>query len=84
MMPPQGGFPEDIQNIACAVFDALPAADAASRLAAEIWNRFFHYYRRLPNTDFLDAYRSRSFLLGREIEVLKPSGTVPAIAVATA
>jgi len=82
LVPPMGGFPADIQNIACAVFEHLPTPDAASRLAAEIWNRFFQYYRHLPNTGFLDAYRRRSFLLGREIEVLRGNEAIPAVAIA--
>lgn len=79
---PAGGVPEELRAVMGAVFtDGQPEGDAGSRLAAEVWNRFFAAYRRLPDTSFLADYRKRSFLLGQEIEVLRPSGPVPALAV---
>ena len=53
-----------------------------ARFAADVWERFFAGYRRLPDTGFLDGYRRRSFLLGQQIEVLGPSGARPARALA--
>lgn len=75
-------LPPELQDIMGAAFaGGQPEGDAASRLAADVWNRFFSAYRRLPETGFLEAYRARSFLIGQDIDVLRPSGPVPARAI---
>lgn len=82
LVPPGEGFPGELREVAGAVFaDGLPTGDAGSRLAADVWNRFFRMYRRLPDTGFLAGYRQRSFLLGQWVEILRPEGPVPALAV---
>ena len=81
--PPNNGFPEPLRSIAGAVFEQEPPGpEAASRLAAAVWDRFFAMYRRLPDTGFLAEYRRRSFLLGKPIDVLRPDGNIPAVALA--
>ena len=70
LAPPPGGFPPALAGIAGALFAAPPPGDAMARFAADVWERFFAGYRRLPDTGFLDGYRRRSFLLGQQIEVL--------------
>lgn len=82
LAPPPGGFPPALAGIAGALFAAPPPGDAMARFAADVWDRFFAGYRRLPDTGFLDGYRRRSFLLGQQIEVLGPSGARPARALA--
>ena len=82
LAPPPGGFPPALAGIAGALFTAPPPGDAMARFAADVWERFFAGYRRLPDTGFLDGYRRRSFLLGQQIEVLGPSGARPARALA--
>lgn len=75
-------LPPELQNIMGAVFaGAQPEGDAASRLAGDVWTRFFRAYRRLPETAFLEAYRARSILIGQDVDVLRPSGPVPARAI---
>lgn len=78
LAPPAGGFPVELRDVAGALFDAPPPGDAMGRFAADVWNRFFEAYRRLPDTGFLDGYRRRSFLVGRKIEVLRQAGPQPA------
>ena len=81
--PPKNGFPEPLRSIAGAVFEQEPPGpEAASHLAAAVWDRFFAMYRRLPDTGFLAEYRRRSFLLGKPIDVLRPDGNIPAVALA--
>ena len=75
-------LPPELQDIMGAVFaGAQPEGDAASRLAGDVWTRFFRAYRRLPETAFLEAYRARSILIGQDVDVLRPSGPVPARAI---
>ena len=64
---PEGGFPEDIRTIAGSLFCEKCPADMAARLAAEVLNQFFRLYKDMETGAFIDEYRSRSFLTGREI-----------------
>ncbi len=70
---PEDGFPTELQAIAGAVWNTLQA-NGKNRLAAEILNRFMRYYTSLCNndtsTDYIQAYRKRSLVLGKEIRVL--------------
>ena len=67
MTEPEGGFPEEIRNIAGALFPAPCTGETGARLAAEIINAFFKLYPDVEKGSFIDEYRSRSFLTGREI-----------------
>lgn len=78
---PEGGFPEDIQNIAVSLKGQNACtAKEKSLLAAEICNRFFEIYDRLPQKTFMEEYRSRSYLIGKPINVLSPNSTRQAVA----
>lgn len=65
---PIGGFPKEIQNIADAIFEKAPN-DGKNRIAAEILNRFMNYYKLLANENYIEQYRSRNFVIGKEILV---------------
>ena len=73
--PPEGDFPEELRSIA----GALPAAsgeDLRCRLAAAVLDRLMDFYDKLPGEDCYEAYRGRSCLLGRAINIL-PLGSEP-------
>lgn len=65
---PIDGFPKEIQNIAGAVFEN-EQNDGKNRIAAEILNRFMSYYTVLPKVNYTEQYRSRNFVIGKEILV---------------
>lgn len=69
--PPAGGFPPELADIAGSVFPA-PVNDGKNRLAAEFLNRLFACCRE-PG-DYVNRYRSRCFVLGRDITVLSADG----------
>ena len=79
--PPEGDFPEELRAIA----GALPAAgggDLRCRLAAAVLDRLMDFYAKLPDEDCYEAYKSRSCLLGREINILPLGGEpIPATAI---
>ena len=79
--PPEGDFPEELRAIA----GALPAAgggDLRCRLAAAVLDRLMDFYDRLPGENCYEAYKSRSCLLGREINILPLGGEpIPATAI---
>lgn len=71
--PPAGGFPEELGDIAGAVF-LKRESDGKNRLAAEFLNRFMAYYTSENHRDYVEEYRKRSLVTGKEILVLKRDG----------
>ncbi|MBQ1270962.1 MAG: biotin--[Clostridia bacterium] len=78
--PPGEGFPEDIRNIANSIYnsaDDVPG-NLPERLLAEILNIFYEYYAAFPSPVFLDDYRSRSILIGKDVTVHRGEEKWPA------
>lgn len=74
---PEGGFPEEIRDIAGPIFlnqnehgMATSDGEARSRIAAEMINRFWNYYKHLTERSFMEEYKRRSFLLGQQVRTL--------------
>lgn len=63
--PPEG-FPDDLCDIAGALFDTAPS-DTAVRLAEEIINRLLPYAEHLSARAYLAGYRRRSMLDGKAV-----------------
>lgn len=80
LLPPRGGFPKEISDIACAVFDSPDKVDI-NRLISDIICEFFSLYDRLPDCGFMDEYRQRSFLLGKQVTVTRGNEEFYGIAV---
>lgn len=70
IVPPEGGFPEEIKDIAGAVFDKPPSGDVKNRIAAGIIEKFMEYYKCLPEHAFFEEYKRRSVTVGERITVL--------------
>ena len=77
--PPEDGFPEEIRETAGAVFEGKQH-DGKNRLAAGILNHFLKEYRKTDRTDYVEKYRAKSFVVGKEITILSPSGNRQATA----
>lgn len=67
---PQESFPNAIQDIAGSLLEK-PIEDARCKMISEILNRFYHYYNDFEKKAFLEAYRSRSILDGKNVEVFR-------------
>ena len=67
---PADGFPEELENIASAVFDRCEQPNLRCRLAAAVLERFFSHYHTLGSDDCFEAYRQRSLVIGRRVTVL--------------
>ena len=67
---PSGGFPDELKDIICAVFDN-PAADGKNRLAAAFLNHFMEYYKAENPGDYIEKYRKKSMVIGNPITVYK-------------
>lgn len=81
--PPEGGFTEEIKNIATSIFDDKNSvqADIRSRLIAEVLTRFWSYYKNIEDRSFLEEYKSRSLLINKEINVLSKNSSEKAVAI---
>lgn len=87
VITPEGGFPAEIADRAGAIFapgDEIPD-DIFNRLAAAVTSEFYRLYLPL-NADvsaksaFLDEYRRRGFVVGREVTVVRADESYPAVA----
>lgn len=80
--PPEGDFPAELRQIAGALPTAPDGEDLRCRLAAAVLDRLMDLYEQLPEGDCCEAYKSRSCLIGREINILPLEGEpVPATAI---
>lgn len=67
--PPVGGFPKELEPIAGTIFDC-PGDDMKNRLAAGFINRFMDSYTSPEQTGYIEEYRSRSLVVGKNVTVL--------------
>ncbi len=75
-------FPSDISSVAGSIFQEKPDnLPVTSMLVAEVLNNLAGCLNALTDKHYLDEYRKRSFLLGKNICVLKSNKTLPAKAV---
>jgi BirA family biotin operon repressor/biotin-[acetyl-CoA-carboxylase] ligase len=69
---PEGGFDEEIKDIAGAVLDER-IGDMKNKLLAEVLNRYFYYYRNFEKKEFISEYKRRSIVIGKTVSVITPS-----------
>ncbi len=75
-------FPEDISHVAGALFSQKPTGSPiTSILVAEVLNNMAKCMNTLTDKAYLDEYRRRSFLIGKDILVLKGKETLYAKAI---
>lgn len=75
-------FPQDIHLVAGSVFTDKPDnTPISSLLVAEILNNMADCMNSITDKKYLEEYRSRSFLIGQEILVLKGNTSIKAKAV---
>lgn len=72
---PADGWPEDLRNVAGALYDGSPAPGARAALAAAFLNAFWPLYRAGPRSGYLDEYRRRQALTGQRVLVTPRRGT---------
>ncbi len=77
--PPAGGFPDEINNVATAVCDqeSVPPG-IRGRLIAEILTRFWGFYKNLSGKEYLDEYKARSLIVGKDVDVIIGDNIRPA------
>lgn len=75
-------FPEEIKKIAGSIFQDKPDnTPVTSMLVAEVLNNISNCMNSLTDKKYLDEYRKRSFLIGKEVFVIKGKDITPAKAI---
>ncbi len=77
---PSQGYPDDIKNIAGALFESCDDGVRYELLRA-ILRELDLVMSQLETLEFLNEYRSRSILNGKEIEIFTPNGSISATAI---
>lgn len=65
---PKNGFSEEVKNIAGGIFEEMPEQIRA-KIVAKVLDNFFEIYDKLPNNSFIERYRKRSYLKGKEVSM---------------
>lgn len=71
---PEEGFPDEIKDIAGAVFSERKS-DLRNKFIAEFLNVFFEFYEALSSRNHMAEYKERSLVLGREINIIQGGNT---------
>lgn len=74
---PENGFPDDIKNIATAIFPGKTEDNIKEKIVADIVNRFFKMYYGI-DTDYVKRYKDYSYLTGKEINIISGDTVRPA------
>lgn len=73
---PAGGFPEEIKEVAGAVFTHdIAQENLRNRLSVDFLTNFMDYYQTFPSRDYLEEYRRRCFVVGKRVRIVTPGGT---------
>lgn len=75
---PEGGFPDEILGVAGAVLKDR-VFDTRNKIIAGIAESFMKYYSDINSGSYFESYEKRLMWKGRKINVISPSGTVPAV-----
>ncbi len=74
VIAPENGFPDDIKDIATAVFPGNTEENVKEKIVAEVVNKFFKMYNGV-DTDFAKRYKEYSYLTGKEINIISGETT---------
>lgn len=75
---PENGFPEELKSIAKSVFQTHQS-DVKNRLVSQFLNRFYGYYTSPCQGDYVEQYRNRSFIIGKQITIVSPNESKNAV-----
>lgn len=79
---PDGGFPDNIKDIATAIFDKqTDSINKRSILIANLLDYFIEYYKDFKSKSYVKEYIERSMIIGKTITVIEGSKTSVAKAI---
>ncbi len=77
VIAPKHGFPDDIKDIATAIFPGNKEEYIKEKIVADVVNGFFSMYNG-DDKDFIKRYKEYSYLTGKEINIISGDKTRPA------
>ena len=77
VIAPENGFPNDIKEIATAIFPGKTDDYIKEKIVADVVNKFFDMYNGI-DTDFIKRYKEYSYLTGKEINLIQGETIRPA------
>ncbi len=77
LVEPKGGFPEELENVATAVFQEY-SEDMRTAVIHAVLDSLEKYLPQIADKSFLEEYRRRSVLIGRTVNVIKGEESYPA------
>lgn len=77
VVAPENGFPDDIKDIATAIFPGNTEENIKEKIVADVVNRFFQMYNG-DDYDFIRRYKEYSYLTGKEINIISGETIRPA------
>ena len=77
VVAPENGFPDDIKNIATAIFPGKTQDYIKEKIVADVVNKFFDMYNG-NDKDYVRRYKDYSYLTGKSINIISGGTTRPA------
>ncbi|MBR2953581.1 MAG: biotin--[Clostridia bacterium] len=77
VVSPENGFPDDIKDIATAIFPGNTEEYINEKIISDVVNRFFSMYNG-DDKDYIRRYKEYSYLTGKEINIISGDSTRPA------
>ena len=77
IIAPENGFPDNIKDIATAIFPGNMQDYTKEKIVADVVNKFFDMYNG-NDTDYVRRYKEYSYLTGKEINIISDETTRPA------
>lgn len=77
VIAPVNGFPDDIKDIATAIFPGNAEKNIKEKIVADVVNRFFSMYNGVDN-GYIRRYKEYSYLTGKEINIISGETIRPA------
>ncbi len=77
VVAPENGFPDDIKDIATAIFPGNTEKNIKEKIIADVVNSFFSMYNG-EDVDYIKRYKEYSYLTGKKINIISGEVTRPA------
>lgn len=74
---PENGFPDDIKDIATAIFPGNTEDNIKEKIIADVVNRFFKMYNG-NDKEYISRYKKYSYLIGKDINIIQGDTVRPA------
>ncbi len=77
VIAPENSFPDDIKDIATAIFPGNTENNIKEKIVADVVNIFFDMYNGI-DSDYIKRYKEYSYLTGKEINIVSGDTVRPA------